>query len=136
MSILYNTYIHLKKQDSDTIYLFKSGIFFIALDKDAIVLSDIFHFKLSNLNADILKCGFPCSSLDKYLNLFKTYNLNVKIATPDSSTLYNLNEYKQDKAILVFLDEVSSVDIDNLSVSEAYELLGNLKEKARKLKGD
>ena len=56
MSKLYNTYLALKKQDSQTIYLFKSGIFFIAIDDDARTLSNAFDFKLSNLNNDILKC--------------------------------------------------------------------------------
>ena len=87
MSKLYNTYLALKKQDSKTIYLFKSGIFFLALDKDAYTLSDIFHFKLGNLTDTIVKCGFPCSSFDKYSSLFKVQTLTIKIIELENNTV-------------------------------------------------
>lgn len=129
MSRIYNTYLTLKKQNSDVIYLFKSGIFFLALDKDAYTLSNIFHFKLGNLTSSVIKCGFPCSSLNKYTNLFKLYNLNIKIIELDKNTLYTINEYNQNQYIIQLLDIISSVNTDNLSVSEAYEFIENLKNK-------
>lgn len=41
MSKLYNSYLELKEKNSNFIYLFKNGVFFIALDEDAIKLSNI-----------------------------------------------------------------------------------------------
>lgn len=35
MSKLYNSYLELKEKDSNFIYLFKNGVFFIALYEDA-----------------------------------------------------------------------------------------------------
>ena len=72
MSKLYSIYLIEKENNEAKILLFKSGIFYVALDKDAIFLSNTFGFKLTNLNDNIKKCGFPCNSLDKYLKLFKT----------------------------------------------------------------
>lgn len=129
MSKLYNTYLALKKQESETIYLFKNGIFFIALDKDANVLSNIFNFKLGNFTDTIIKCGFPCSSLEKYTNLFKLHNLSVKIVDTNNN-LYLFNEYKQNQNILELLNFISSIDINSLSVSEAYKCIEDLKNKA------
>ena len=133
MSKLYNTYLALKKQDEQTIYLFKSGIFFIALDNDARTLSNTFNFKLGNLTDDIVKCGFPCSSFYKYYTLFESHNLKVKIVEPENSTLFSINEYKQRDDITELLNFISSIDINNLSVSKAYELIEDLKTKAQKI---
>jgi DNA mismatch repair ATPase MutS len=133
LSKLYNTYLALKKQDSQTIYLFKSGIFFIAIDDDARTLSNAFDFKLSNLNNDILKCGFPCSSFYKYHSLFQSHNFTVRIIEPDSNTLYGISEYKQRKDITELLDFINSIDIDNLSVSKAYQLIEDLKNKVSEI---
>ena len=67
MSKLYLIYKKLKEINKTTIYLFKSGIFYIALSDDAIFLSSKFNLKLTNLNSTILKCWFPVSSIDKYI---------------------------------------------------------------------
>lgn len=129
MSKLYNTYLALKKQDSQTIYLFKSGIFFLALDKDAYTLSDIFHFKLGNLTDTVVKCGFPCSSFDKYSNLFKIHNLGFKIIELENNNVYRFNEYKQNQSIVELLEYISSVDVNNLSITEAYQWIEDVKNK-------
>lgn len=133
MSILYNTYVKLKKEDANTVYLFKSGIFYIALNRDAMLLSSTFNLKLSNLNDTVVKCGFPCNSLHKYSVLFRGYNIPVKIITPETHTLYSLTEYVQDQEINELLKFICSINIDNTSVSEAYDTLERLKRKAEKI---
>ena len=133
MSKLYNLYLSLKKQDNETIYLFKSGIFFIALDEDAYNLSKIFNFKLGKLNDKIVKCGFPCSSFNKYFNLFKLHNLKTKFIEKDN-TIYDIKEYKQNKDISELLKMIESIDIENLSVVQAYKSIENLKNKVEIIK--
>ena len=125
MSKLYSIYLS-EKEKNNSILLFKSGIFYLVLDKDAIFLSNTFGFKLTNLNNNIKKCGFPCNSLDKYLNLFKSYNLSINIIY----TKYSLKDFKCSKNTTELLDFIKDIDIDNLSISEAYKLLENIKEKA------
>ena len=129
MSKLYSIYLNEKENNEAKILLFKSGIFYLALDKDATFLSDTFGFKLTNLNKTVQKCGFPCVSLDKYLKLFKACNLDIKMIEVDKNTTYDLKEYEQDKSILEILDLIKNINIDNLSVSEAYNFIETLKQK-------
>ena len=133
MSKLYRTYLRLKKQNPNTIYLFKSGIFFLAIDNDAYTLSNIFDFKLGKLNDTVIKCGFPCSSFNKYSNLFRIYNLAIKIVELDNSTSYTITEYSQSESINELLEIINSVDIDNLSISEAYRWIEDLKIRTAKI---
>lgn len=133
MSKLYNTYLELKKQDSKSIYLFKSGIFFIALDEDAKTLSTLFKFKLSNFTPSVIKCGFPCSSFEKYSNLFNACNLNVKLIEPTQNTSYALNDYKQNTYIKELLNSIKSIDINNLSIQEVYDFLEKLPNSVKEI---
>ena len=133
MSKIYSTYLDLKEKNSDTILLFKSGIFFIAIDKDADYLSNLLGLKLTNLNNTIKKCGFPCSSLDKYLRLFKACQLEIKIIETTEKTSYSLKEYEQKNEVLEILNLINNIDINNLSVSEAYGFIEDLKTKAKEI---
>ena len=133
MSKLYSIYLSEKEKNNSNTLLFKSGIFYLALDKDAIFLSNTFGFKLTNLNDNIKKCGFPCNSLDKYLKLFKAYNISINIIDLENYTKYSLKDFKCNKNTTELLDFIKDIDIDNLSISEAYKLLENIKEKAEKL---
>lgn len=133
MSKIFNTYLELKKLNKDTIYLFKSGIFFLAIDADAYKLSKIFNFKLGYLTTDIVKCGFPCSSFQKYFNLFKAYNLEIKIIELEKNIVFSLTNFEQNNHIVSLLEFINNVDVNNLSVSEAYSLIENLKQKVDKI---
>ena len=126
-------YIELKKQNSKTIYLFKSGIFFISLDKDAYSLSNIFNFKISNLTPSIVKCGFPCSSFEKYEKLFKACNLDIKIVETEKNTLFSLKDYSLEQNIAELLNSITSIDINNLSIQEAYSFLEKLQKDIKNL---
>ena len=77
LSKIYIKYLELKRKDNDKYYLFRSGNFYIFIADDAKKISDLTTLKLTNLSKDVVKCGFPLASLDKYLNLFKNLNLDV-----------------------------------------------------------
>lgn len=79
MSKLYNSYENLKEINSDTIYLFECGNFYIALDSDAIIMNGIFNLKLTNFSNVCDKCGFPKNSLAKYEELLKNKNIDYKV---------------------------------------------------------
>lgn len=133
MSKLLAMYTNLKKQNSEILYLFKSGIFYLAIDKDAICLSKLLGLKLTSLNNNTLKCGFPCNSLDKYIKLLQTTNLNIKIIDTEKDTSYYLKEYKQEKLVTELLSFITQINIDNLSVLEAYKTIESLKQKATQI---
>lgn len=128
MSKLYSMYLKLKEESPNSLFLFKSGIFLIALEEDAIKLSNLFGLKLTKLNESVQKCGFPNSSFEKYTNLFKALNLDIKIIETEKNTSYNLIEFKQNKEIFKLLEKIKSINEDNLSVSEAYEFIKTLKQ--------
>lgn len=133
MSKSYNSYLSMKKTDKDTILLFKSGIFYILLDNDARLVSSILNLKLTQLNSEIVKCGFPISSLDKYLHLLIKYSLNVKIIDINSNTVYTPNEFTYNSETDSLLLELIKLDVDNLSIKEAYSKLEDFNNKANKI---
>lgn len=133
MSKLYKRYLQLKATDSSKIYLFKSGIFYIFLDHDAKIMSNILNLKLTNLNDEIVKCGFPVNTLNKYLNTIIPFGYNISIIDsikeePISSKNYFLNSNVKN---LIHL--LSSIDSNHLSISEAYSLIDNLCLQAKKI---
>ena len=114
MSKTYEKYLKLKRNNEKLIYLFKSGIFYIALAEDAIYLNKKFDFKLSNFNNEIKKCGFPIKSITKYQQIFKENKIKYEI----------VKESDKDSIVKV----LENVDLDNLTPLEALNIIGSLKE--------
>ena len=139
MSKLYDIYSSLKSNESNsdkTLYLFKSGIFFILIDEDATIASKILNLKITFLTENIVKCGFPISSLEKYSSLLQLTDYNFQIIDTSSNINYSLKNYSLNENIRNFLLQVSDLDTNNLSVKDAYEVLDNLKStSANLLKG-
>lgn len=136
MSKLFDIYSSLKTNERDsnnTLYLFKSGIFFICIDEDAQIASKLFHLKLTHLNEKILKCGFPIKSLDKYSKLIKLHNYNFKIIDISKKEAFTINNYSTNNNITNLLLEISKIDTNNLSIKEAYEFIENAKNVAKKI---
>ena len=134
MSKLYLIYKKLKEINKTTIYLFKSGIFYIALSDDAIFLASKFNLKLTNLNSTILKCGFPFSSIDKYITKFNLNNINFEIVDAEKNALYLPRDFTLNKKIENLLDLISSIDINSLSVSKAYEFIETIQKQTEEIK--
>ena len=131
MSKLLNLYTNLKKQDSNTMYLFKIGLFYNFLNDDAQKISNLLHLKITNLSPSIIKCGFPVNSLNKYLKILSSFPYTVKIIdSTNSDIIYSVKDFQLDSSTKTFLQKLSSIDINSLSVSEAYTLLDNLKNEA------
>ncbi len=84
MSKLYKSYKNLKQNNSQKIYLFKSGMFYISLQEDAERLSDIFGFKITRLNEEVTKVGFPQNRLDYYSAKLNAMD-NVEFEIVDSN---------------------------------------------------
>ncbi len=136
MSKLLNNYVKLKSKNPNKLYLFKSGIFYIFIDEDAKIISSNFGLKLTNLNNDIVKCGFPTSSLEKYLNLFKTFSYDIeiidlqKLETPTSNNLFHSNMIKN------FIINISNINSEELSIKEAYSTIDNIVNQCKEFIND
>ncbi len=133
MSKLYEKYKILKSQNNSKLYLFKSGIFYIFLDDDAVKMSKLLNLKLVNLNQEILKCGFPVKTSEKYLNLIKLNNYEVDIIDSKSDIYCNSNDYIFNDMSKKFIKDISNIDYYNLSVSEAFELIKDITTRAKEL---
>ena len=106
MSKIYSLYQYLKNEDSKIIYLFKSGIFYIAISEDATYLSNKFGFKLTRFNDNIQKCGFPIASVEKYTKLFADNNVNFKLINSTSDNTSSSNKNNDDVKKLI--DNISN----------------------------
>lgn len=133
MSKLIELYKSLKSTNSNKLYLFKSGIFYIFLDEDAKIMNNVFNFKLTNLNSEYVKCGFPGNSFDKYMNLIQQLNYDVEIVEPNNNIPYPIKNHLEHLAINDLLSKIISIDIDSLSISEVYSYLSKIQEESRKI---
>lgn len=133
MSKLFEIYKNLKQNDSETLYLFKSGIFYIFLDNDAKIINKILGLKLTNLNDKIVKCGFPSNSLQKYIGLLGSTKYNIKIIDNSNTLSYTVSDYNLNTEIKKLLQTISNIDTETLSISEAYSLLNDFKDTAQKI---
>lgn len=132
MSKIYNKYIELKSDPNhpeNTLYLFKSGLFFIFIDKDAQIISPYLNLKLGQLNDSIVKCGFPINSLQKYLNLIKNTPYQIEIVSFDSDKPMVSSQYMYTENLKTIIDEILQINVDTLSISQAYDFLYDIQNK-------
>ena len=131
MSKLYKKYVALKIQDDSALYLFKTGIFYIFLDEDAKLMSNILGLKLTNLNENVLKCGFPIQNIDKYLRIIKNSNYTVEILNSSSSTPISGETFTLTNNVQNFLIEVSKINSETLSIKDAFSTLDEISNTAK-----
>ena len=130
MSKIYDKYIELKKETKENVlYLFKYGIFFIFIEDDARIASNFLNLKLGYLTENIVKCGFPIQSLNKYLNLLKNTNYHVEIVNSDTDKPLSSSEYLYYEKIQKIVDDFLQINVDSLSISQAYDVLYNTQNK-------
>ncbi len=116
MSKLYNKYLELKKENNSKMYLFESGKFYIFIDEDAKNISKITTLKLTNLTNDIVKCGFPCNSLSKYLEIFNNLNLDIKLINSDKLDIKDI------------IKKIKNIDINKITPIDSINILKDLKD--------
>ena len=134
MSKLYNHYVILKIQNPEKIYLFKCGLFYIFIHDDAIIMSKLLDLKLTNLNSVIKKCGFPINSGDKYFNILKNMDCEIEIVTSDDFSTKSLNQHIISKSFDSIVADFLKLDIDELSISQAFNTLHEFQDRFNKAK--
>ncbi|MDO5557872.1 MAG: hypothetical protein Q4G05_06535 [Clostridia bacterium] len=134
MSKLYDKYLLLKSDTSyseNTLFLFKSGIFFIFIDEDARIISNILNLRLTHLTDKVMKCGFPSSSIEKYLELFKHLPYTIKVIDNPKNITYTPRDFSLDNKVKNLLSDLVNVNTDTLSVREAYDFIENIQKRAK-----
>lgn len=133
MSKLYKKYLELKNSYPTTIFLFKSGIFYLALDKDAELLAEKLNFKLVNLNQEVLKCGFPVNKLPYYANRIKNLNLNFEVVDLENNSSLNYDDYSNNQKVKDIIGTLRELDANNITLKQSFDLLYKLSEDAKNI---
>lgn len=119
MSKMFKRYNECKEKNNSKLYLFRCGMFYIFIDSDAKLISKKLNLKLTKLNDEVMKCGFPVNSFEKYSKRLSKLNLNIEIV----DNLLNNNEEKTLSKI------IKEIDFDNINFREAYYILYGLRMK-------
>lgn len=115
MSKIYEEYLRLKKEDNSKLYLFKSGKFYIFIGNDCDLINEYVVLKKTPFSKESYKCGFPNSSLEQYLKVFRNHKLKVEII-----------ENREETDII---RELKNVDVNNITPIEALNLIESWKNK-------
>lgn len=116
MSKLLKQYEELKKKDPEKIYIFKVGIFYNILNEDARLVSKEIGLKLTDLSPEIIKCGFPVATLEKYTNLLAEHNIKFEVVSSQTLSYQNAS-YEQ------IVKKILNIDLDNTTCKEAFDIL-------------
>ena len=116
MSKLYSKYLELKSIDENKMYLFESGKFYVFIDEDAKNINKITTLKLTNLTNDIVKCGFPSNSLNKYLEIFNNLKLDIEIIQNEKLDIEDI------------IKKIKNIDINKTTPIDSLNILKDLKD--------
>lgn len=133
MSKLYVEYLKLKSKNTDKLYLFKSGIFYIALEDDAKKLSKLFEFKITNLNQSVIKCSFPQKRLEFYIDKLNSLNVPFEIIDLNYSKVDNYSDYLNNSKVKDIIQSIMKIDMNNISFKESFEFLEKVKVELDKI---
>lgn len=116
MSKLLKQYEELKKKEPDKIYIFRVGIFYNILNEDARLVSKEIGLKITDLSPEIIKCGFPVATLEKYTNLLTEHNIKFEVISNQTSSNQNTSYAK-------IIQKIQNIDLDNTTCKEAFDIL-------------
>ena len=108
----------LKNEDLEKICFVENGTFYITIGADARFLNEVLGLEKVCFKNGICKVGFPCSSLDKYVDLFE----NKKIP-------YVVYGYVEDKENVVITSEEkawSKIKESNFCNKMVYEIVSTV----------
>ncbi len=127
MSKLLKLYTSLKKENKEILYLFKSGIFYISLDDDALTLSELFNFKIIDLNEKSIKCGFPVNKISYYSHLLNLNNIKFKIIDPNAHITINNNNFDS------IINKILDINFDELTFKDAFFTLQEIQNELKNI---
>ena len=94
--MLKEKYTKYKNTYNKYILLIRCGNFYISLNEDAIVINNIFKYKIIE-STNFIKCGFPLSSLSKIEKRLEELKINYLVIDNDiiEKEKYNKNNYNK-----------------------------------------
>lgn len=94
--MLKDKFLTSKLEYKEYILLLKSGNFYLSLNKDAVVLSNLFNYKIKD-SSNFIKTGFLISSLNKVAIELENKHVNYTIIDDSiiSKQVYKDNNYSK-----------------------------------------
>lgn len=108
-------------------------MFYICLEDDAKKISEIFGFKITKLNENIVKAGFPISRLDYYVEQLKNRKILFEIVDHDYSKIENYEDYINNNKLKRIIQNIEKIDLNNITFREAYDFLENMKKEIKEI---
>lgn len=135
MSKLLEQYTSLKKNDKETIYLIRVGIFYNILNEDADIISEAIGLKITSLGPNIYKCGFPYQQIQKYTKLLEEKNIKYQIIDNQyqKEKIENNEDYFKNLELKKIVDNILSIDFDNITFKDSFEKLQNIQAELKKI---
>lgn len=161
MSKLYEQYLKLKYQEPEKLYLFKSGIFLLALEDDAVNLSNKLNLKLTNLGNTCIKCGFPECRYKYYAEQLNLLNINFTVIYSElkkehqiqtlspkdishkdtehteffdfNMPAVHISSQNNTSEALELIHEIADLDINNLTLKNSFDKLYDFHIKSKKI---
>lgn len=108
---LYNMY---KFDYKDYLILIKSGNFYISLNNDAIIMNNIFNYKIKE-SSNMIRVGFPVSSLDKVVGYLDSISVNYLVIDKEiiEKQKYQNNRYNEFSSkynYLSYLNRINNIN--------------------------
>ena len=112
-------YYKYKVNRKKNILIIKCGNFYEVIDKDALIISRLFGYKISKLS-DTFKCGFPIPSLDKVVDILNYNEINYAVIENNKIIVENsFDENKYDD----FKFNINNIKYNFLRISKITKYL-------------
>lgn len=132
MSKILKQYKELKEKDASSIYIFRIGIFYNILNEDAKILNEKLGLKITSLSPEIIKCGFPISSLEKYTKKLDNLQLQYQVID-DLPQNTNIVDYTNNIEIKKILKKVTEIDMNNTTFQQSFNILLDIQKNIKDL---
>ena len=127
MSKIYDKYLELKNSDSQKLYLFHNGKFYIFIADDADTINQYVVLKKTKFTKETYKCGFPDSCIDDYLSVFHNHGLKIEII--ESNLILEKTNKSDDEIIEKYRkieNKLKTININKLPPIEALSILNEV----------
>lgn len=112
--MLKDVYNNYKLNYKDYVLLIKSGNFYLSIDNDAIVMNNIFNYKVKE-SKNFIKIGFPILSLSKVITELDKLNVNYiiidkEIITKQKNKTNNYSKYMSKNNYIIYLNRINNIN--------------------------
>ncbi len=118
MSYIYEQYKKLKEKDRKSMYLFRSGKFYIFIGEDADTINRYVVLKKTKFCKEADKCGFPENRLENYLQVFRNQHLKIKVIDEQE------DRTKEERVKKI----IQSLDLNKITPIKALNLLKDIQD--------